>query len=103
GDGIDGYNVALARSTDLSDTHPSLPDRLKAIGATAMPPPPAAGSAAESLFDPKLLSKIIDTLDAKWRWLNLEDWKDHYRSSRDGRRLLSELEEKAKQGGLQSA
>ncbi len=54
-------------------------------------------------FDPDLRSKIIDTLDAKWRWLNLEGWQDHYRSSREDRQLLRDLEEKARHEALNSA
>lgn len=94
-DGTDGYNVALARSTDLSDTHPSLPDRLKAIGATAAPAPPPAQSAAAALLGAELLAKITDSLDSRWRGMTLEGWKSHYRSSREDRRLLTELEAKA--------
>src|SRR5215813_6568943 len=71
-DGTDGYNVALARSTDLSDTHPSLPDRLKAMGASAAPAPAPAQSAAATLLDGDLLVKIIDRLDSKWRGERLD-------------------------------
>lgn len=102
-DGADGYNSALACATDLSDTHPSLSDRLDAIGAAALPPAPPAGSAAQSLLGSQLLAKIIDTLDSKWRWLTLEGWKDYYQHSRNDRRTLSELEGKARQETLTPA
>jgi len=101
-DGTDGYNVALARSTDLSDTHPSLPDRLKAMGASAAPAPAPAQSAAMSLLGGDLEMKIIDRLDSKWRREMLEGWKDYYQHSRDDRRQLTELEAKAAAGTLTS-
>jgi len=94
----EGFNLALARSTDLSDTHPSLQDRLRGIGATAAPVTTIESSAADQLFDPELLRKIVESLDAEWRWAALEAWKNHYEQSRQDRQLLNDLTGKVKYG-----
>jgi len=97
-DVIEGYNLALARSTDLSDTHPATSDRLRAIGATPAPVEPPRNSAALRLLGPELLSKIVDRLDTEWRWSTLEGWRNHYKDSREDRQRLTELDEKVRTG-----
>ena len=92
----EGYNAALARSTDLSDTHPSPHDRLRAMGATVASMAPIESSAAEKFLGADLLSKIIDRLDTEWRSSMLEGGKNHYQRSREERQRLSQLNEKAK-------
>jgi hypothetical protein len=94
----EGFNLALARSTGLGDTHPSLQDRLRAIGAAAAPVGQLGRSAAEQLLDAELLATIVERLDTKWRWAALEGWSDHYEQSRQDRQLLNDLTGKVKYG-----
>jgi Zn-dependent protease with chaperone function len=55
--------AALGQSTSHRDTHPSLADRLKAIGASAELSPPAPGESADKLLGAALarLEMIFDT------------------------------------------
>ena len=57
--------AALAQSTSHQDTHPSLTDRLKAIGAPAEFSPPALGESADRLLGAALMG--VETMfDAAW-------------------------------------
>jgi Zn-dependent protease with chaperone function len=57
--------AALGESTSHHDTHPSLTDRLKAIGATAEFAPPAPGESADKLLG-AALGKIEQIFDVAW-------------------------------------
>jgi Zn-dependent protease with chaperone function len=57
--------AALSQSTSHADTHPSLTDRLKAIGAQAEFAPPAPQEGAEQLLG-SALNRIEKSFDAAW-------------------------------------
>ena len=63
---------ALARSTDLNDTHPSLADRIAAWGLTAKLPDPLRVSAAEDLLG-ELEVELIQRFDDEW-WSSNKQW-----------------------------
>jgi Zn-dependent protease with chaperone function len=84
---------ALDRKTDSSDTHPSLSDRLKAIGASARLAVPAAGAAADRLLGSALKS-TTEEFDRRWKDSILPSWEERYRKVQDDRKLLSVLNEK---------
>jgi Zn-dependent protease with chaperone function len=75
---------ALQRQTDCADTHPSLSDRLKAIGEPPRLVPPRAGDAADRLLGPALAS-VTARLDEEWREAILPSWQAHHQSVRDAR------------------
>ncbi len=84
---------ALDRKTDSSDTHPSLSDRLKAIGESARLAVPAAGAAADRLLGSALKS-LTEEFDRRWKDRILPSWEERYRKVQDDRKLLSGLNEK---------
>jgi Zn-dependent protease with chaperone function len=57
--------AALAQTTSHEDTHPSLTDRLKAMGASAEFSPPAPGESADRLLGAALMG-VESMFDAAW-------------------------------------
>jgi Zn-dependent protease with chaperone function len=57
--------AALTQSTSNQDTHPSLTDRLKAIGSSAEFSPPAPDESADKLLG-AALARVEKTFDAAW-------------------------------------
>lgn len=96
----EGFNMALAKPTDLDDTHPSLQDRLRALGAVGTPPAPVERSAAELLLDADIVGDIVSRFDSEWKSNTLDGWRDYYDRSRKNRELLNELDAKAAQDTL---
>lgn len=68
---------ALARKTGAHNTHPSLSDRLNALGQPALAPTVAPTSAAEHFLGP-LAEKIASDHDAKWRENIAEQWTSRH-------------------------
>lgn len=84
---------ALARRTDHADTHPSLGDRLQALG---VPPggkvePFDGPTAAETLLGP-LEHQLASRLDAEWREAIKPSWAERHAELCKGRDRLAELE-----------
>ena len=59
------FTAALKQSTSHQDTHPSLADRLKAIGASAEFSPPAPAESADKLLGTALV-RVESMFDAAW-------------------------------------
>jgi Zn-dependent protease with chaperone function len=59
------FTAALNQSTSHQDTHPSLTDRLKAIGASAELSPPAPGESADKLLG-AALARVETMFDDAW-------------------------------------
>jgi Zn-dependent protease with chaperone function len=66
--------AALAARTSYHDTHPSLTDRLQAMGARAEFAPPLAGNSAERLLGAER-ERLERTFDAQWRERVAESWR----------------------------
>ncbi|HEU4618551.1 MAG TPA: M48 family metallopeptidase [Gammaproteobacteria bacterium] len=76
---------ALARRTSTADTHPSLRDRIQALGVPAAVPPPLDKSAAEVLLGPRL-AELVARFDQDWRTGVAEWWRrrhEHVRAVRE--------------------
>jgi Zn-dependent protease with chaperone function len=84
---------ALARKTTLDDTHPSLTERLGALGEKPRLALPAAGAAADRLLGPAL-GRITQEFDRRWQDGVLPSWRERHREVQEGRRRLAELDEK---------
>ncbi|UIJ45136.1 M48 family metallopeptidase [Sphingomonas cannabina] len=101
GDGADrqGLEAALAVATGLGDTHPSLADRLRALGCEGRVPQPLVRSAADELLGP-IADRLADELDESW-WRTASEW---WAEARERRRQeiadLDALEERLSRGEL---
>lgn len=97
-DAADGWlRQALERKSNIDDTHPSLSDRLQAIGASAQLAPPPAGSAADRLLGPALES-ITNGFDQQWLQQILPHWEQRHQEVQDGRKHLAELTQRLAAG-----
>ncbi|HJR72759.1 MAG TPA: M48 family metalloprotease [Luteimonas sp.] len=81
---------------DLDDTHPSLPQRLAALGVQAGLREHAGGSAAEAWLGPAL-ARIEGELDKHWRKENEARWLAEYQAAAKDRSRLAEMDGQAPQ------
>lgn len=106
------YDEALEEKTDLDDTHPSLSERLAALGyrMTAggpldLPKPPLplptapAETAAEAYLGPAL-NRFVPALDADWKQQIGPHWQKGYQEAQLSRRKLDLLDDQAAQEPL---
>ncbi len=91
--------TALASRTSYDDTHPSLADRLKAMGAAPEFAPPSKGDSAEKLLGAER-ARLESAFDEQWRERVAESWKQVHENTRTQRPRLSELRAQAAQTGL---
>jgi Zn-dependent protease with chaperone function len=90
---------ALARQTTLDDTHPSLGDRLSAIGESVRLAPPARGEAADRLLG-GARDRVTEDFDRRWHENILPAWEARHREVQEGRTRLAALDEQAAAGDL---
>lgn len=86
--------AALARETDLSDSHPCPRERLERAGATDpqrwTPPEPPARSAARAFLG-SYADVVVGRLDAEWRERNRPRWTERHQASLQERAELERL------------
>lgn len=82
---------ALAQKTDCSDTHPSLTDRLAALGESVQLVISPIENRADRLLMPAL-ETLTDIFDAEWKEAVSSSWMDRYQTVQKQRRRLDELE-----------
>jgi Zn-dependent protease with chaperone function len=85
---------AMQQQTGLSDTHPSLKDRLAAFDEQPRYAPPQAGHSAEKLLG-AALAPVTAQFDREWLASIEEGWKKRFEEVRDGREALAQLEQKS--------
>jgi len=90
---------ALARKTDSDDTHPSLTDRLRALGQPPRIPEPASVSAAQHFFGNKEKT-LAEELDRGWRKRIEPSWRERFEHVQKGKAEIARLRAKAGQGEL---
>jgi len=84
---INVLEAALAKSTSPDPSHPTLAERLDALGITPELPAPVTQPAAQ-LLEPSL-SRVLDRFDAAWHAVAAPAWQSAYaKLSPDTRRLL---------------
>ncbi len=88
---------ALARKTTLDDTHPSLAERLGALGEKARIALPPGGTAADRLLG-GALDRITQAFDRRWQDGILPSWQERHQEVQEGRRRLAELDAKHASG-----
>ncbi|MGY1459375.1 MULTISPECIES: M48 family metallopeptidase [unclassified Luteimonas] len=89
----DGQRIALrlAESPGVDDTHPTLAQRLEALGVEAVEPPPPVESAAEALLG-ALLPQLEESFSAEWRARIEGHWRERYMQHGANLERLGELE-----------
>ncbi|HEV8266073.1 MAG TPA: M48 family metalloprotease [Gemmatimonadales bacterium] len=96
--------AALNRRTGNVDTHPSLADRLKALGVA--PPSPNAvlrgvsGSSAADRYLGSVLPRLADRVETLWRQAVEQAWRTKHHTDARGRARLTDLDAKAASGPL---
>ena len=89
---------ALDARPDASSTHPTLRERLEALGfdpERVRPRPPRVSvSAAETLLSPELAESLTQALDERMRELIAEEWEEQHQGAQESAAKLSELEDK---------
>jgi Zn-dependent protease with chaperone function len=103
---------ALAQQTSNQDTHPSLSDRLSALGFRSSAPgdpsssperpplpSPVEETAAQSLLGTALQS-LTERLELAWKEEVAPRWRERYAQVQAAQRQLSAIEEKAGRGPL---
>ncbi len=93
-------NKALAARTSYGDTHPSLADRLQALGAEAEFAPPTAGNSAERLLGTEL-ARLEGSFDEQWRERVAAAWKQVHENTRVNRARIAQLRSEAGAGELE--
>ncbi|TCJ14970.1 hypothetical protein EZJ19_08810 [Parasulfuritortus cantonensis] len=91
GERFAGLQPALAVETGYTDTHPSLADRLRALGVPAPEAGPARPSAAEVWFGDRC-DALLAEFDRTWLERNAGPWEARYRETAEMRARLAELE-----------
>jgi Zn-dependent protease with chaperone function len=84
---------ALARKTTLDDSHPSLTERLGALGEKPVLVLPVAGAAADRLLG-GALERITREFDQRWHDGILPSWQERHREVQEARQRLAELDSK---------
>jgi Zn-dependent protease with chaperone function len=88
---------ALELKTDVSNTHPSLCDRLMAMGQAPHLALPGPGESADKLLG-AALPAIANDLDEEWRRGIQAAWERRHQEVREGRARLAALDRQAAQG-----
>lgn len=84
-------DAALKQTTSHVDTHPSLADRLKAIGAPAEFAPPGTGEGADRLLG-SALEALERTFDSQWRDRVSSSWQQYHEQIQAKRARLNALQ-----------
>jgi Zn-dependent protease with chaperone function len=84
--------AALARKSDYDDTHPTLAQRVAALGTDAGLVDAPKQSAAETLLGP-LLPELERRFSEQWHAGIVPVWEEEHRKLGEGRQRLAELDE----------
>jgi hypothetical protein len=90
-------NRALSAETGEADTHPSLTDRLNAIGEAPRLPAIPQTTAAEAYLD-AALGELTNTMNTLWSQSVGPVWQQRHQEQQEAQKQLRELDEKAERG-----
>lgn len=88
----EALNAALAEVTDIHDTHPSLRDRLAALGEDLPALEAVAISGADALLGAELTQTLAQKLDADWWGRAQKNWQARQAHMKTTREALEQLE-----------
>ena len=91
-------SAALAEAADPFDTHPSLAERLAALGQPAPALPPVPTESAADRYLGEALAELGPALDHEWSWRVLASWRQAHQQARAGRERLAELDARHARG-----
>jgi Zn-dependent protease with chaperone function len=86
-------NLAMAASTGTTDTHPSLGDRLQALGEEPRLPVPGQTTAAQDLFG-DTLPGLLEKMNEAWKQSVAVDWRKRHQAMQEKEHRLVALDEK---------
>ncbi len=92
--------AACEREIDVEDTHPTLPQRIAAFGASAALR--AQGEPAASWFEPAALGRIERALDTAWREEVRKAWSERHAEAAPERARLEALERREPEDARQA-
>jgi Zn-dependent protease with chaperone function len=92
--------AAAEREIDVEDTHPTLPQRIAAFGASAALRP--QGEVATTLFEPAALGRIERALDTAWREEVRKVWSERHAEAAPERARLDALERREPEHAAQA-
>jgi hypothetical protein len=87
---VDSLDQALRRDSGLDDTHPTLSQRLRALGVDATLPDAPEQSAAKQYLG-ALADALQAQFDSDWREAATPQWEARYRAHAEGREQLRHL------------
>lgn len=93
---------ALARPTNCHDTHPSLKERLEALGMAPQLAPPGAEAAADQLLG-RHAASLATAFDSRWRARVTPVWQKVYGDTLKKRERLALLRQQAALAALPTA
>jgi Zn-dependent protease with chaperone function len=85
---------SMKEKTGYSDTHPSLSDRLAALGEDPRLPSPPAETAANHYLGGHV-SELTAALNLSWRENIVFAWRDRYQQAQEAWRRLGEIDKKS--------
>lgn len=91
--------VELLRVTDLTDSHPSLAERLATIGVSWTGDVSLAGGAAADYFG-REFNKLREQLDALWVREILPEWRERHHTLRDLEKRMTTVTQAQPEGGM---
>jgi hypothetical protein len=89
----------LTQPTDSTDSHPSLSDRLRALGQTAELPAPLTESAADHFLHGSL-ETVLSEMNTAWQEDRLSAWHERHDQIQSEQHRLQELDRKSVQETL---
>jgi Zn-dependent protease with chaperone function len=92
--------AACEREIDIEDTHPTLPQRIAAFGASAALR--AQGEIATTWFEPAALARIERALDTAWREEVRKAWSERHAEAAPERARLEALERREPEDARQA-
>lgn len=98
-DAMEALEHALAEKTSATETHPSLADRLRALGVTPTLEAPPQQSAARILLAGQY-PYILEQTGFRWSSKVHEEWKTEYQRLQLARQRVAELEQLASERSL---
>ena len=92
--------LACKQKTTVDDTHPSLQDRLSALGLTPKLPDPSAEKAVRIFFGPETLNRLSDYLSQDWVKQITPQWNSVHGECQAQQKQLTDYETVLKERDL---